>query len=352
VFRALHPPVLPIPGEPLELDAGVPDDTPSMDWQRWVQVASFADSDTDSRHFTVDATTGEVRFGPTVRLPDGTIRQYGAIPPKGAVLRLRGYRTGGGAGGNVAARALSILRTSIPYVASVYNRRPAAGGVDGETVAEAKQRGPIELRSRNRAVTTEDFELLTRQEAPEFARVRCVPVTDGPDAGAVRVLVVPAVPTTDGRIPLGRLRPPEAVRERVARALDGRRVVGVRVSVEPPSYVGVRVDAQVRRRPDTDPERVERQAVEALFGYFNPLTGGPDGRGWPFGRPVQVGEVYSVLARVDGIDFVDEAVLFRVNPVTGELSEPQDRIDLEATHLVFSVEHQVFVGEFSMAGAR
>jgi len=363
-FQALRPPVLPIPGEPVVLDAGVPAerldagngndavDGAAVDWERWVQVGSFADSAPDSRHFMVDATTGEIRFGPAVRLPDGTIRRYGAIPPKGAVLRLRGYRTGGGAAGNVAAQVLNVLRTSIPYVSAVYNRRPAVGGVDGETVDEAKRRGPIELRSRNRAVTVEDFEMLTRQEAPEFARVCCVPVIDGPDAGAVRVLVVPGVPSDDGRIPLGRLRPQEAVRERVARALEERRVVGVRVSVEPPSYVGVRVDAQVRRRAGTDPERVEREAVEALYGYFNPLTGGPDRQGWPFGRPVQVGEVYAVLGRVDGIDFVDEAVLFRVNPVTGELSEPQDRIDLAATHLVFSVEHQVFVSETDPVGAR
>jgi predicted phage baseplate assembly protein len=355
VFQALRPPVLPIPGEPVVLDVGMPvepDDAAAVEWERWVQVESLADSGPDSRHFTVDATTGEVRFGPAVRQPDGTIRRYGAVPPKGAVLRLRGYWTGGGAAGNVAARALNVLRSSIPYVSAVYNRRPAAGGVDGETVEEAKRRGPIELRTRNRAVSAEDFEMLTRQEAPEFARVRCVPVIDGPDAGAVRVLVVPGVPSKDGRIPLGRLRPQEAVRERVVRALEQRRVVGVRVSVEPPSYAGVRVDAQVRRRPDTDPERVEREAVEALFGYFNPLTGGPDGQGWPFGRPVQVGEVYSVLGRVDGIDFVDEAVLFRVNPVTGELSEPQERIDLAATHLVFSVEHQVFVSENEPVGAR
>ncbi|HLL64139.1 MAG TPA: putative baseplate assembly protein [Micromonosporaceae bacterium] len=363
-FFALRPPVLPVPGEPLILDVGTPAgrreeeqesgwtgavepiDDPDAElpvaWQEWTQVESFADSAPDSRHFTVDATTGEVRFGPAVRQSDGTVRRYGAVPAKGAVLRLAGYRTGGGSAGNVAAGTLNVLRSSIPYVASVYNRRPAAGGVDGETIEEAKRRGPVELRSRNRAVTAEDFEQLTRQAAPEFARVRCVPVTTGPDAGGVRILVVPGVRSDDGRIPLGRLRPPEAVRERVVRALDERRVVGVRANVEPPSYVGVRVDARVRCRPDADPQRIESDAVTALFGYFNPLTGGPDGRGWPFGRPVQVGEVYAVLGRVGGIDFVDEAVLFRVNPVTGELSDPQDRIELEPTHLVFSVEHQVY----------
>jgi len=392
VFQVLHPPVLPVPGERLVLDVGVPagrdggnsdggnsdggnsdggnsdggpdgwagvvsppvqepDLAAAVDWERWTQVDSFAESGPDSRHFTVDATTGEIRFGPAVRLPDGTMRRYGSVPAKGAVLRLAGYRTGGGASGNIAAHALNVLRSSIPYVATVYNRRPAAGGVDGETVEEAKRRGPLELRSRNRAVTAEVFEQLTRRAAPEFARVRCVPAS-GADAGAVRVLVVPGVPADDGRIPLGRLRPSEAARERVVRALDERRVVGVRVIVEPPSYVGVRVDAQVRARADADPERVEREATSALYAYFNPLTGGPDRRGWPFGRPVQVGEVYAVLGRVPGIDFVDEAVLFRVNPVTGDMSEPQDRIDLEATHLAFSVEHQVYVSTDESGGAR
>jgi predicted phage baseplate assembly protein len=174
VFQALRPPVLPIPGEPLVLEVGLPPgrredenaeestgsvppppvDDPDVgapvDWEVWAQVDSFADSAPDSPHFTVDATTGEVRFGPTVRHSDGSVRRYGAVPPKGAVLRLRGYRTGGGARGNVSAQALNVLRSSIPYVAAVYNRRAAAGGVDGETVDEARRRGPLGSPARRR----------------------------------------------------------------------------------------------------------------------------------------------------------------------------------------------------------
>jgi len=364
-FTAHRRPMLVDPDRPLTLEIGVPADRPDeIDtggwsaavpppvgmadaeperWETWTMVDSFADSRPDSRHFTVDPTLGEIRFGPAVRLADGTLRRYGAIPPKGGVLRLPHYKTGGGSTGNVTARAINVLRSSIPYVASVYNKRAAIGGVDGETVAEAKVRGPLELRTRNRAVTAEDYEQLTQQAAPEFARVRCLAVGSGPDAGAVRVLVVPDVPTDDGRIPLGRLRLPESARDRVLRALDERRTVGVRVSVEPPSYVGVRVDARVRARADADPRRVERDALRALYEYFSPLTGGPDKNGWPFGRPVQAGEVYAVLARVPGLDFIDDAVLFRAHPVTGEVSEPQERLDLEPSHLVFSVEHQVYV---------
>ena len=70
--------------------------------------------------------------------------------------------------------ALRILRSSVPFVARVENRRPAAGGVDGETVDNARVRGPMTLRTLHRAVVPEDYERLAREVAPGVARVRCV----------------------------------------------------------------------------------------------------------------------------------------------------------------------------------
>ena len=90
------------------------------------------------------------------------------------------------------------------------NRQPTEagrGGVDGETLEEAKRRGPLLVRTRSRAVTAEDYEVLAREAAPDIARVRCVPV--GQDAAigaatqagtAVRVLLVPAAASEGGKI--------------------------------------------------------------------------------------------------------------------------------------------------------
>ena len=50
------------------------------------------------------STAARSGSGPAVRLADGALRRYGAVPAKGAHLRLREYRTGGGRKGNVAAR--------------------------------------------------------------------------------------------------------------------------------------------------------------------------------------------------------------------------------------------------------
>ena len=71
-----------------------------------VERPNFATSGPDDRHFVLDAMRGEIEFGPAVRLADGTLRNYGKVPPKGANMRVPSYRAGGGSGGNVAvARA-------------------------------------------------------------------------------------------------------------------------------------------------------------------------------------------------------------------------------------------------------
>jgi hypothetical protein len=103
--------------------------------------------------------------------------------------------------------------------------------------------------------------------------------------------------------------------------------------------------ARLRARPGTTPQRLQTDALEALYRYFSPVTGGPDGKGWPFGRPVHVGEVYAVLQRVPGTELVEDTRLFAANPATGERGEAAQRLELGAHSLVFSYEHQIQVQE-------
>jgi predicted phage baseplate assembly protein len=219
------------------------------------------------------------------------------------------------------------------------------GGVDGEDIENAKVRGPITLRSRGRAVTTEDFEHLSREVAPELARVHAVAAGDGADAGSVRVLVVPDAPAEGGRLRFEQLLPPDDTLARVAARLDETRIVGTRVIVEPPVYRGITIVARLRPRPRVTPGRLQEDALRALYGYFNPIAGGPEGTGWPFGRPIQVGEVYSVLQRVRGTELVEDVRLFGADPITGQRGQATQRLDLEPHALVFSYEHQLMVEE-------
>ena len=312
-------------------------------WQEWKQAQHFVDSTADDRHFVLDAVSGEVQLGPGVREPDGTFRNYGAVPAKGSRLRLRSYLIGGGRKGNVARNTITVLKSAIPYVSRVQNRRAAEGGVDGEDIEGAKVRGPIVLRTRDRAVTTEDYEHLAREAAPEVARVRCVTAGDGADAGGVRILVVPAAGSSDGRLRFEQLVPAEETLQRIARRLDESRVIGTRIIVEPPVYRGVTVVAKLRPRASANPARLQADALDALYHYFHAISGGPDRNGWPFGRPVHVGEVYSVLQGLRGTELVEDARLFGADPVTGQRGQAVQRLVIEPHALVFSYEHQVLV---------
>ena len=296
------------------------------------------------RHYILDGTSGIVHFGPAIREPDGGLRQYGAVPPYGTTIRLRRYATGGGRVGNVGKGAIQTLKSSIPFVSRVENIEAAWGGVDGESVEEAKARGPILLRTRSRAVTAEDYEAITQEAAPDVARVRCVTAGDeDTDPGSVRVLIVPAAAEVDGKIDFAELVPGEETLARISERLDEVRLIGTRVLVSPPRYRGVTVVARVIARPRLDKSRVRADALEALYRYLNPISGGRDGQGWEFGRPVQAGDVYALLQRVRGVDLVEDVRLFGANPVTGERGEECQRLDVDPHSLIFSFEHHVKV---------
>jgi predicted phage baseplate assembly protein len=337
-FTLTRAPVVP-GSEPLVVETST-----DGEWLTWQSVDDFAGSGPDDRHMILDPTAGEVMFGPAVRLPDGSIEQAGAVPEKGATIRVPAYRTGGGVAGNVASGALTVLKSSVPYVGRVENRRAASGGVDGETIDEAKTRGPLTLRTQGRAVTKEDYEQLAQAVAPEVARVRCLDVREGDGGSGVRVLVVPAAADGElGALQIEQLIPSEESLAHIRDTLDERRPIGARIVVEPPVYMGVTVVARVRARPGVQPTRLQTGAVEALNRYFHPISGGPEGDGWPFGRPVLAGDVFGVLQRLRGTELVEDVRLFAADVIEGTRGAVTTRIDLDANALVLSYNHQVMV---------
>ncbi|MFE3180365.1 putative baseplate assembly protein [Streptomyces violascens] len=327
-------------GARLEISAG-------EGWEEWEAVDDFASSGPFDRHFTLDAATGEIAFGPSVRQPDGTVRQFGAVPIKGAAIRASRYGTGGGRSGNVARGSIQVLRSSIPYISRVENREAARGGVDGETVEEAKIRAPIALRAQERAVTARDYEELARRAAPETARIACL-AADAAESGdnAVRVLVVPqAVPDRGGRLRFEQLVPGNELLGRVTSFLDERRPLGTRLAVGPPFYQGVTVVATLHSFRAAKADHVRDDALNALYSYLDPLTGGAHGTGWPFGRPLRAGEIFAALQRVPGVELVDEVLLHPADPLTGRRGDATDRIELSPSALLFPFDHRVRVIE-------
>jgi predicted phage baseplate assembly protein len=314
--------------------------------QAWSEVEDFADSDGNSRHYTLDSVTGELRFGPAMRQPDGAIRLYGAIPPRGANLIFKRYRYGGGEEGNVEAGVINTLKTAIPYVGRVSNRQPAWGGLDEETLADAMVRAPQIMRHRDRAVTAVDYEDLALQTpGVTIGRVRCLqpePSEGGRVApGQIYVLVVPRARKAEGYLTPEELRLSDEQRERLRAFLDERRLLTARLLITAPVYRWVTARVQLRVNPDLEQTAVEAEILSRLYRFINPLTGGERGQGWPFGRDLFVSDVYQSLQGVAGVQFVRSVELFIAEPGGGPQGEPVEVVEVVAHGVVASGRHEV-----------
>jgi predicted phage baseplate assembly protein len=334
-----HPVLAPALGETLEVR-----DPQGASWQSWEVRDTFAESGPRDRHCVLDLASGTVELGPAIRQPDGGWRQYGAIPPKGATLRFSRYRHGGGRAGNVAAGTLTVLKTAIPGVVSVTNPRPALGGVDSESLSSARERAPLEIRSRYRAVTAEDFEFLSVHASPQAARAVCVP--PGGDGGPVCVHVLPRVDPADRQLTAQELTPGEDLLGEIAAYLDERRLIGTTVRLLPVKLKAVSVVVNLQVSALADTERVEQDVAHALYTYLNPLIGGsPHGPadGWPFGRALNQGELFGVVHAIEGVEFVKILRLYETDLHTGEqASKPLGgHLPLQADELIASGSHIV-----------
>lgn len=320
-------------------------------YQPWTEVPDFGGSGPDDPHYVLDEVSGAVEFGPRIRSPRGEERQYGRTPPAGRKVRFSSYRTGGGTVGNVGARTLSQLKSSIPYVQWVTNYLPATGGSNTEDLEHAKWRAPRLLRTRERAVTAEDFEVLARDASSGVARARCLPVRgsgggqDGLAAapGTVRLQIVPALPTEARPVSLELVQLSTRVRSEVQSFLDERRLLTTELLLEAPTYTWISVVARIRARPTASPERLQQQTAAALYRYIHPTTGGPDGEGWPFGRELVAGELYPVLNAVEGVQFVEEIALRQFDPTTGNVGALVTRLAPGNDGLLCSAQHELRV---------
>jgi predicted phage baseplate assembly protein len=308
----------------------------------WTEVADFTDSGHHDRHFVLDSSTGVVTFGPRVRYPDGTVVQRGAVPRDGAEILMTKYRHGGGADGNVGAGTLTVMATTVPFVERVSNLRPATGGVDAESIEDAKTRGPMTIRSGQRAVTAGDFERLTKEASIEVARARCLAASQR--GGPVRVLVVPQVRSAPETHKLDDYALSDPLLRQIQGHLDERRLVGSAVEVGTPYYQGVSVAALMRAAPGRPATLVRQRAIDALARFLNPLTGGPDGEGWPFDADLNTATLSQLLESIEGVDRVDEVLLFEYDLRTRRrLGAAKDVIQLDAHSLFLSADHQVVV---------
>ena len=333
---------------------------PGLPPQTWEEVSNFAESDPESRHYTIDSLTGTVQFGPLIQEASRHVepplpvlgdyshrqvhtaegdreRQYGSIPLRGAEIRMRAYRSGGGRQGNVERGTLKVLKSAVPYVNRVINYQPAVGGSDAESLEQAILRAPKMLRNRDRAVTKEDFEALTIEAGNgAIAKALCLPTTQ--EAGVVTILVVPntdrmALERGDGLAP-DLLQLTSALTEQTLAYLNERKLLGTQIRLTEPEYIGVAVETQIGLEPAyNNPqarEMLRSQLEIALYRFLNPLTGGLEGKGWLFGRALYISDIIALFQKTAGVRYIGPVLLYQIrqqNENWVRSDEPRQIID-------------------------
>lgn len=303
-------------------------------WVVWKARPHLLESGPGDRNYTVERSLGAISFGDGVR---------GMVPPPGAAIQARTYQTGGGSAGNVARGAIQQVAGAIPGLAKVENLRAAEGGADGETLAQARARGPEALRHRGRALLPEDYEALALEASPSIARAWALSERDpsgrpSPRPGGLTLQVLPrTVPDDAQPWPSFGLR--EEVRLYLAARAPASLSAGDRIHVTGPQYLAVDVEATLSPRHPDDAGTMINGAKATLKTFLHPVFGGPEGRGWSPDRPIFASDVAAALEAVAGLDHVETLALLvdgsaardRVTPPPGRIVAAGDvRLTLAA----------------------
>lgn len=267
----------------------------------WKQVDDFSASTRVDAHFHLDPARGDVVVGDGERgraLPPGcqVFACYEATLPAPSLSQLAGladtphnraFIADASAIGRIAAAAQVMLEDA----------------AEAETLTHAVGRAIEAREARLRAVTAEDFEAIARETpglrvARAVARPNLFPGLSCVNApGMVTVIVLPT-------LPLSRPVPSAGFIDRIAARIESRRTIGTRVVLAGPRYLEVAVHARLKAFDGTDRKRLSAQVAQALDAFFDPLTGGPEGTGWPLGRDIYRAEVMQVIDQTEGVDHV------------------------------------------------
>ncbi len=304
-------------------------------WREWSRREDMDSSQRTDLHFALNPTTGEFVFGNGER---------GGVPAEHELIFAM-YRSTQADLGNIAADAKIIPSDNLhnqPILAKLTQaQRSQLKHVQQETVEEGAAEEGLEhctgraveklhaherllnlaaemksntldqldqsrvkaIAAPGNAVNLLDLERLALDvPGTRVARAQACaslhpdyPCLHAP--GLVRVVIVP-----EARVPMP--QPTPGLTQTVKRFLDRRRTVCTRVEVMGPQYLEVRVITTVKVQSGADRTRVKNAIQRALDTFFDPFVGGPNGRGWPFGRNVYRTEIMQLIADVPGVSHV------------------------------------------------
>ncbi len=242
-------------------------------WEKWERVENFHRSSPEDRHYCLNVETGTITFGDCEQ----------GMAPEGRMKIIRCVRSLGSRGNIRRGQIQDFENSWIQGLVS--NPYDVSNGSDQETIENCFTRFQAESASVSRAVTARDYELLVmRTPGLRIRQVKAVAgeLTKGDgkrEDNGITIVVQPFSLKPQARLSA-------AYMENIAGMLDRRRLIGTRVQVLSPEYIGASVFVDVTVRPHYP---AAREMIEAVIrDYFGQAAS-------HFGAELEESDLYGLL---------------------------------------------------------
>ena len=249
---------------------------------RWHEVESLATLEARDRRYT---TRTDAEDKTTILFGNG---QRGARLPTGVANIRASYRDGIGAGGNVRANQISMLKSKPSGIKEVVNPLRASGGAEREHEDQARKNIPLAVKALDRLVSVRDYEDFSRVYAG-IGKARAIEISDGR-----RQLVHLTIAGADD-IPIDET---SDLYKNLSSALHtyGDPYQAVQIAVR--ERLMMVLQARVKIHPDHEWETVSKKLRETLLDRFSFANR-------ELGQDVFLSEILCEMDRVAGVVYAD-----------------------------------------------
>ena len=266
--------------EPLQTDEE-PDN-----WVLWHQIDHLYEASSSARVYILDAVPGEILFGDNV---------HGLIPPLGRENIKVSYAVGGGKKGNIPKGEIKELVTTIASVDKINNVSDASGGSAQQSIEKLIESAPKRLKTRDRAITLEDYEIITKEASSDVAKVKAFQDT----INSISIVIVP----------FSNKQKPQSAQElikNVENHINVRKPITTKIKVIDPTYAAINIDVTLVINQWHLLSAIKEKAHDDTVAFLHPVYGGYEQKGWEFGVLPCYSDFFSLFESIKGIDYVED----------------------------------------------
>lgn len=265
----------------------------------WQQVLDFDASGPDDGHFVLDPVKGIIYFG------NG---KQGSIPEPGDdVITVTRYRCGGGLKGNVRSNAISLLDKPKWDGVSVNNMRPGFGGKEAENLGEAQKRARRDVKESTRILADKDIESLVHKIPGVY--IQRVKVLAGyhPEISTITMPNTTTIVVVPMRLANNQMQmpiPSNGMLKTIHHQLISKRLITSDLHVIGAQFIDVSIETEIRAKPRINLTHFKTMVLDLIRRYLDPMSGGPEKKGWPIGRFLYASDLYGELTLLEGLDSI------------------------------------------------